>query len=1226
LAPREFAERLLATQGQVSRERRVVTMLFSDAKGSTAMGEKLDPEDVLEIMDGAFDVLIEPITRYEGALARLMGDGILAFFGAPIAHEDDAERACRAALEILEGAREYAARLEAERGISGFNVRVGIHTGLVVVGEVGSDLRVEYTAMGDAVNLASRMEEAAEPGTVLITDDTHRLIAPLFEAQSLGPMEVRGKAEPVSVYRVLAARAAAGKPRGIEGLESPLVGRDVEFQALREVLERLQAGVGGIVTIVGEAGIGKSRLVAEVQRSAARRSAISLQQSAVARPGDGRDQRSDVAMDEEVRSVRWVEGRCLSYGESMAYLPWVDMLHGLLGLSAEDAPTEVRDALSKWVQGLSPDHFDEVYPFLGRMMSLPLEQEVEERLAGLEPEGLKVLTFRAVERVLERTTGEGPVVLVVEDLHWADPSSLELLEHLLGLPDRASLLLVCALRPYREHGCWRIRQIAEQLYPHRHVDLSLGPLSVDDSEALVGNLLEVEALPRPLRERILDHAEGNPFYVEEVIRSLIDSDVVVYDETTEQWQATRRVDDIAIPDTLQGVLTARIDRLEEQARRVLQTASVIGRIFPYQVLAAIAQGEAELRTCLSALQREEMIRERARVPELEYIFKHHLTREAAYNGLLRRERRRFHRQAAGALERLFPDRVEEQLGLLAHHWEQTGENETAIEYLRRAGEQAAANYANAEAVAYYTRALDLMSEGDLAGRHGLLLAREEVYNLQGNREAQRRDLTALEELAHAVNDAHARAELVLRQSRYAFMTADVASAVQMAEVAVRLAQATQDVGLQVAAYRQLGTALSDSQDYDAAQSALVQAVALARATGLHREEADSLVELAFFAFERKGNRTEFLDCLQTAQAIYDRIGYPRTDARLFFALGTEFLHRGDYDKAEAVFQRALRVSRDAGHRSEEGWSLFALGFVSFYLGDYARAKGFGEQALSLLQETGHPAPTQLALLGLISHLLGDDKAAWEHCQRALLITQAQPGAFVRAHALVVQAHVHLSLGQLAESADAYGEALALWRDDTSHQHYTVEPLAGLARVALADGDPARARAHANEILPFLEAETVDGLWEPGLAFLTCYRVLQANEDLRADDILEQGYRFLQERAAKISDEGERRSYLENVAAHREIVSAYARGRGVAGSEQARGRETKPALRAGDGGRWVRTTEALRGMRTLKRVSEGRRLKPRLLKRSRPTPTDLGRSQPAYAGCAAVAATCSRQDR
>jgi len=262
LVPKEFAERLLATRGQVEAERRMVTILFSDVKGSTAMAEDLDPEEVMEIMNGAFDVLIKPVYRYEGTLARLMGDAILAFFGAPIAHEDDPERACRAALEIIEGAKLYAAKLEEERGITGFNVRVGINTGLVVVGEVGSDLRVEYTAMGDAINLAARMESTAQPGTVLITENTHKLIAALFETEGLGPIEVKGKAEAISVYRVLAAKEVPGKVRGIAGLESPLVGREAEFAALQESMERLQAGVGGIVTLVGEAGLGKSRLVA----------------------------------------------------------------------------------------------------------------------------------------------------------------------------------------------------------------------------------------------------------------------------------------------------------------------------------------------------------------------------------------------------------------------------------------------------------------------------------------------------------------------------------------------------------------------------------------------------------------------------------------------------------------------------------------------------------------------------------------------------------------------------------------------------------------------------------------------------------------------------------------------------------------------------------------------------------------------------------------------------
>ncbi len=688
LVPREFADRLLATRGQVGKERRIVTILFSDVKGSTAMAEELDPEDVMEIMDGAFDVLIEPIYRYEGTVARLMGDAILAFFGAPIAHEDDPERACRAALEIVEGAQRYAARLEEERGISGFNVRVGINTGLVVVGEVGSDLRVEYTAMGDAVNLAARMESSAEPGTILITEDTHKFIVPLFETEALGLVEVKGKSEPVSVYRVLAAKVAAVKLRGIAGLESPLVGREAEFGALGEALERLGAGVGGIVTIWGGAGIGKSRLVAELRRGAA------------------------------AAPLRWVEGRCLSYGTSIAYLLWLDVLRGLLGVTVEDSPVAVRGALRERVRTLCPEHFESVYPYLGRLMSLPLEAEDEAGIRDLEGEKLKSGTFRAVEMLIECAASERPLVLVCEDLHWADPTSTELLEQLLALTDRAPLLILCVFRPRTEHASWRVKETAARDYSHRHTDLWLDPLSASESETLVGNLLRVEGprpelvegLPPKLKWRILSHAEGNPFYVEEIIRSLIDEGAIVRDEATGRWQATRDVADIAIPDTLHGVLMARIDRLQEEAKRVLQMAAVIGRIFLYRVLAAIAREERELDDRLLTLQQEEMIRERARLPELEYIFKHELTREAAYNGLLRKERRVFHRQVAEALEGLFPDRIEEQVGLLAHHWERAGDAEKATEYLLRAGVQSRLAYAHEEAIDYYQRALAFLKE------------------------------------------------------------------------------------------------------------------------------------------------------------------------------------------------------------------------------------------------------------------------------------------------------------------------------------------------------------------------------------------------------------------------------------------------------------------------------------------------------------------------------------
>ena len=344
----------------------------------------------------------------------------------------------------------------------------------------------------------------------------------------------------------------------------------------------------------------------------------------------------------------------------------------------------------------------------GRDDGVPLEEETQVPLERLDGKELKAKTFGALEMMLAGAADEHPLVVVCEDLHWADPTSIEMLEQLLPLTDRASLLMIGVFRPDKAHGSWRLRETAVRDYGHRHTHLWLEPLSVAQSETLVGNLLRLEALPKELRGHILSQAGGNPFYVEELIRSLINQGAIVTDEATGRWAATEEVADIPIPDTLQGVLMARIDRLQAETKRVLQMASVIGRIFLYQVLAEIAEEERRLDDRLLTLQREEMIRERARVPELEYIFKHELTREAAYNGLLRKERRSFHRQVAEALERLFPKRIEEQAGLLAHHWEGAGNAEKAIRYLQQAGQEAVRVSANQEAIAHFTKALELL--------------------------------------------------------------------------------------------------------------------------------------------------------------------------------------------------------------------------------------------------------------------------------------------------------------------------------------------------------------------------------------------------------------------------------------------------------------------------------------------------------------------------------------
>jgi ABC-type oligopeptide transport system substrate-binding subunit/class 3 adenylate cyclase len=740
---RQLAELEKEAPPTLRGERKLVTVMFADISGFTALAETMDPEAVRDLMNACFARLVPVVRKYGGTVDKFMGDNIMALFGAPVAHENDPERALRTALEMVDTLR----KLNVERGTE-LELHFGVNTGTVIAGGLGTHERQEYTVMGDTVNVASRLEGVSERGEILVGPETYRMTAPLFEFETMEPVRVKGKADPVPVYRLLATKAVPGKVRGVAGLESPLVGREAEFHALQEAVGRVQAGVGGIVTLVGEAGLGKSRLVAEIRHSS-------------------RPQRSAFA----IRHLNWVEGRCLSYGSSIAYLLWLDILRGLLDAAADVPPTAVRDALREQIQTLCPDRFDDVFPYLARLMSLPLEASDEAVLEDLDGEKLKSGTFRAVEMLIECASQQRPLAIVCEDLHWADPTSLELLEQLLPLIDRIPLLLICIFRPERKHGCWRIRETAVRDYHHRHVDLGLDPLSAAESETLVGNLLRVEGLPQELRERILSHAEGNPFYVEEIIRSLIDDGAIVRDGASGRWQATRSVADIAIPDTLHGVLMARIDRLQEESKRVLQLASVIGRLFFYRVLAEIAREERQLDTHLMTLQREEMIRERARTPELEYIFKHQLTQEAAYNGLLKKERRIFHRQVAEALERLFPDWVEERVGLLAYHWERAEEAGKATEYLLRAGDQARLAYAHAEAIDYYQRALAFLKDQEEHERAARTLMKlgltyHTAFDFQRSRQAyedgfavwqraeESQESAPLPPASHALREAH----------------------------------------------------------------------------------------------------------------------------------------------------------------------------------------------------------------------------------------------------------------------------------------------------------------------------------------------------------------------------------------------------------------------------------------------------------------------------------------
>jgi len=577
LAPAPLIEKMRAAK--LTGERKPVTALFVDVVGSTTLAETMDPEDWTTVINEAFDLMSKAVFHYEGTIAQLQGDALLAFFGAPIAHEDDPERAILAALDMVTAIDEFARQLKQTQGID-FRIRAGINTGPVIVGNVGSDLRYEYTALGDAVNVAARMQTAAQPGTVLITANTLRLAGEVFDVEDLGGLDVKGKAEPVHAYRVVARRADPGRKRGLErvGLVSPMVGREGAMETLRSMLQVVRAGRGRVAFLVGEPGIGKSRLLAEF-----RRWAEDEDPDGKGHLSGETDPASDAAATNAAASVpaTWIEGHCVSYGRGLPYHLLIDLVRSTLHISFIAGDAEARSQLDRELAGLVGEESADVAPYLAHLLSLPLRPDEADR-AQADPDVMQGRYVAAIVRLLRALSTNSPVIVVCEDVHWADPASIDVIRNVLPLAAQLPVLFIAALRAERDSAGWALIAQAREVFGDALTELRLEPLTETESRSLVANLLEIESLPVHVRDLILARAEGNPFFVEEVVRMLIERGVIELRD--DRWVATEDVSSIEIPDTLHGLLLARIDQLSDDAKRSLRVASVIGRQFPVRVL------------------------------------------------------------------------------------------------------------------------------------------------------------------------------------------------------------------------------------------------------------------------------------------------------------------------------------------------------------------------------------------------------------------------------------------------------------------------------------------------------------------------------------------------------------------------------------------------------------------------------------------------------------------
>lgn len=559
----ELLAQKIRSSDYLTGERRIVTVLMIDVVGSTSLAESVGGESWSQIMNGIFDRIAPVIYQYEGTIAHVLGDAMMTFFGAPVAHEDDPVRAVHAALDVIELAEAYAREVKKEHDID-FNMRACLNTGMVIIGRIGDDLKYEFNAMGGAVNLAARIKFAAQPMTVLVSEFTHRFVAPFFQLEDKGGIDVKGRKDPVQVFSVGSQKKIPDQARGLLGLTSPMVGRDDELAILNQLGDAVRAGLGRGVIIAGEPGLGKTRLIREWKSKTKKGSRVD----------DG---------------CTWIDGRCLSYGHRLAYHLVIDLIHSSIGVHGTDDEDEIKCKLEHFIKKLFAQDSHEVYPFIGHLMGLDLDEASERIISTLDSRALQNQYAVALRKLLHRISSRKPLIVVLEDLHWADPSSIDLFVKLLPLANEVPVLFCLITRLDRDSPGWKLILGAREILGGSLTEIELHALTNADSRQLVANLLRIEALPVDVRKHILEKAEGNPFFVEEVIRMLIDRGAIV--RQNGNWIAGKDIDSVEIPDNLQGLLTARIDQLPEDIRHTLRVASVIGREFPLQVLEKVLNKE-----------------------------------------------------------------------------------------------------------------------------------------------------------------------------------------------------------------------------------------------------------------------------------------------------------------------------------------------------------------------------------------------------------------------------------------------------------------------------------------------------------------------------------------------------------------------------------------------------------------------------------------------------------
>jgi len=995
--PKHLAEKILTTKSALEGERKQVTVLFADLKGSMELLGDRDPEDARKLLDPVLELMMEAVHRYEGTVNQVMGDGIMALFGAPVAHEDHAVRACYAALRMQESVKRHAEEAFRSHGVL-IQIRVGLNSGGVVVRAIGSDLHMDYTAVGQTTNLAARMEQLAAPGTVLLAPMTLQLAEGYVQVASRGPVPVKGLSETIEVYEVVGpgavrSRLHAAAARGL----TRFVGRDAEVDELHRAMDHAQAGHGQVVAVVGEPGVGKSRLFWEFTRS------------------------------HRLQGWQVLESGSASFGKTTAYLPIIDLLKAFFRIEARDDTRTIREKVTGKVRSLDRA----LEPALSALLAL-LDVPVEDPgWARLDPPQRRQRTVEAVKGLLVRESQVQPLLLLVEDLQWIDAETEAVLDSLVeGLPT-AKVLLLVNYRPEHQHA-WGPKTYYRQL--------RLDPLPASSAEDLLTSVLGTDPSLEELKCTLITRTEGNPLFLEESVRSLVETRTLIGGRGA--YRLARDATAAQVPTTVQAILAARIDRLSLDDKRLLQAAAVIGKDVPFALLLAVADlGEEDLRRGLAHLQAAEFLYEARLFPDLEYTFKHSLTHEVTYGGLLQERRRDLHARLVDAIETLHRDRLGEQIERLAHHALRGEVWDKAVPYLRQAGLKAAARSALPEARSWFEQALEVLEslpETRSTLEHGFEI-RLELRPMLGQLGEYPRVLKRLleaESIAATLNDDARQARVAAVMTNARSQLGELDEALVSGTRALEIAERRGDLRLRLLTTTYLAQAHYFRGDYERVIELMMDNLAALPAASTY-ETFGAAMPLSIYdryllirGLAQLGRFNEAVQYKTEALRLAEptRHAYPVGMAHL--AASWLYLVKGDWAQARALIDQGLAAYRTGNvvlnlpHAvASSAWALAQVGAAGEAL---ARLRE-GEQ---LLEREGTRGIVGLHgeacyALGRAALRLDQVDEARSLGDRALAYSASQRGFAAQAHQLLGDVATHPEQFDPARGEDHYRSALAL---------------------------------------------------------------------------------------------------------------------------------------------------------------------------------------------------------